>query len=55
MIQLSRERMNEAAALLYFLTANVCFNGMEQALVGDMLELLTKVGKYPLTYKIEVK
>ena len=55
MIQLSRERMNEATALLYFLTANACFNGMEQALVGDMLELLNKVEKYPLTYKIEVK
>ena len=39
---------------LAFLVKHACFNGMEQALVGDMLELLNKVEKYPLVYKIEV-
>lgn len=55
MIPINQDKIEAAKTILRTLYSYACFNGMEQALVGDTLDLIAKVERYPLVYKIDVR
>jgi hypothetical protein len=53
MTQLPVTRVNDVRSGLHDILALAALNPMENALVRDMLDLLAKVERYPLVYKID--